>query len=51
MVKMIMHGCNGKMGRVITELVNADENVEIVAGVDTYMGTPNAYPVFAKVEE
>ncbi len=51
MVKMIMHGCNGKMGRVITELVNADENVEIVAGVDTYMGTSNAYPVFAKVEE
>lgn len=46
-----MHGCNGKMGRVITELVNADENVEIVAGVDTYMGTSNAYPVFAKVEE
>lgn len=51
MVRMIMHGCNGKMGRVITELVNADENVEIVAGVDTYTGTPNTYPVFEKIEE
>lgn len=51
MVRMIMHGCNGKMGRVITELVNADENVEIVAGVDTYTGAPNTYPVFEKIEE
>ena len=34
MVKAIMHGCNGKMGRVITDLIKADENIEIVAGVD-----------------
>lgn len=51
MIRMIMHGCNGKMGRVITELVNADENVEIVAGVDAYTGTSNTYPVFEKMEE
>lgn len=49
MIKVIMHGCNGKMGRVITELVKADENVEIVAGVDTYTGVVNEYPVFTEI--
>lgn len=51
MVKVIMHGCNGKMGRVITGLVSEDENVEIVAGVDAYMGIPNDYPVFESIEK
>lgn len=51
MIKVIMHGCNGKMGRVITELVKADENVEIVAGVDTYTGVANEYPVFTEIEQ
>ena len=31
MVNVIMHGCNGHMGRVITDLVNKDENIQIVA--------------------
>ena len=34
MVKAIMNGCNGAMGRVITEIIAADEAIEIVAGVD-----------------
>ena len=34
MVKIIMHGCNGKMGQVITKIVKEDTNAEIVAGVD-----------------
>ena len=51
MVKVIMHGCNGKMGRVITGLVSKDENVEIVAGVDAYTGIPNDYPVFESIEK
>ena len=33
-----MHGCNGKMGQVITKLVKDDNNAEIVAGIDKYMG-------------
>ena len=31
MVNVIMHGCNGKMGRVITNLVEEDYNIQIVA--------------------
>lgn len=51
MIKMMMHGCNGKMGRMITEIAKGDENAEIVAGVDTYVGVPNDYPVFESIEK
>ena len=34
MVKVIMHGCNGKMGQVITRLAESDPELAIVAGVD-----------------
>ena len=46
MVKILLHGCNGKMGRMITEIVKNDENAEITAGVDAYTEVPNEYPVF-----
>lgn len=51
MVRMIMHGCNGKMGQVITGICKEDENIEIVAGVDPYTELKNSYPVFAKISE
>lgn len=51
MVKMIMHGCNGKMGQVITKIVKEDANAEIVAGVDKYMGISNEYPVYENIEK
>ena len=38
MIKMIMHGCNGKMGQVITDICKEDSEIEIVAGVDPYSG-------------
>ena len=34
MVKIIMHGCNGKMGQVISGLIAADPDMELVAGID-----------------
>ena len=51
MVKAIMHGCNGKMGQVITGLVKNDAGIEFVAGVDAYMGISNTYPVFESIEK
>lgn len=50
MTKIIMHGCNGKMGQVITGLVREDEHAEIVAGIDMYTGIANEYPVFENIE-
>ena len=46
-----MHGCNGKMGQVITKIVKEDANAEIVAGVDKYQGIQNEYPVFSDIAE
>ena len=47
----MMHGCNGKMGRMITEIVKGDENAEIAVGVDAYTEVPNDYPVFDSIEK
>ena len=33
MVKIIMHGCNGHMGQVISGIVEKDPDAEIVAGI------------------
>ena len=51
MVRAIMHGCNGKMGRAITTLAKEDTEVEIVAGVDAYTEVANEYPVFDSIEK
>ena len=51
MVRLIMHGCNGKMGQVITKIVKEDSNAEIVAGVDTYLGITNDYPTFESIDK
>lgn len=51
MIRAIMHGCNGRMGQVITGLIKEDAKIEIVAGVDTYTGISNSYPVFESIEK
>ena len=51
MVKAIMHGCNGKMGQVISRLVEQDKEIEIVAGIDLYDGISNSYPVFKTIAD
>jgi 4-hydroxy-tetrahydrodipicolinate reductase len=51
MTKIIMHGCNGRMGQNITRLVAADPEIEIVAGVDMFDGITNTYPVFKSITE
>lgn len=49
MTRIIMNGCNGKMGQCITGICNADPEVEIVAGIDVYDGIKNDYPVFPSI--
>lgn len=51
MIKIIMNGCNGKMGQVISRLVDEDSEVEIVCGVDINTQQMNDYPVVASIEE
>ncbi len=49
MTNIIMIGCNGKMGQVITGIVNNDENATIVAGVDMFDDGHNAYKVYNSI--
>lgn len=51
MTKIIMNGCNGKMGQFITSICKEDTEVEIVAGIDVYDGIKNDYPVFASISD
>ena len=51
MVKIIMHGCCGHMGQVITQLVKEDSDAEIVAGIDVFDNGKMEYPVFKSLEE
>lgn len=51
MINVIMHGCNGKMGQVITGLAAEDQEVRIVAGVDAFDQKQGAYPVFSSLSE
>lgn len=51
MIKVIMSGCNGKMGRTISSIVAEDEETEIVAGLDIVDNKENGYPVFTEIEK
>ncbi|MCD8197266.1 MAG: 4-hydroxy-tetrahydrodipicolinate reductase [Lachnospiraceae bacterium] len=46
MIRIIMHGCNGYMGQVITALAQDEEGLEIVAGIDVADNRDNGYPVY-----
>lgn len=46
MTKIIMSGCNGKMGQVITRIVSEMEDAKIVAGIDPNTVASSDYPVF-----
>ena len=46
MLRIILSGCNGKMGRVITDIINKRDDAVIVAGVDLNISQNGPYPVF-----
>lgn len=46
MTRVIMHGCGGKMGKVVTSLIAAEADMEIVAGIDVKEVLDSPYPVF-----
>ena len=51
MTRIIMHGCNGRMGQMITDIVNEDPDAEIVAGIDVADNIEtNRYPVFTDID-
>lgn len=51
MINILLNGCNGKMGQVITRLSKEDKEAAIIAGVDfTPNSIKNDYPVYASLD-
>ena len=50
MVKILMHGCSGHMGQVITRLAAEDAQTEITAGVDPFNSGSYSYQVYPSIE-
>lgn len=46
MIRILLRGCNGKMGQEISKLVKKDEEYKVVAGIDRRESEDNYYPVF-----
>ena len=51
MIKVIVNGCNGKMGQCITGICKDDPEICIVAGIDVYNEIKNEYPVFSSINK
>ncbi len=51
MTNIILSGCGGKMGSVITDIVKNDENANIVCGLDVGENISRSYPVYKKTED
>jgi 4-hydroxy-tetrahydrodipicolinate reductase len=49
--RIIISGCNGRMGREISTCVSQREDCKIAAGIDLNTTIPNDFPVFAKPME
>lgn len=49
MIRVIINGCNGKMGKMLDEVIAPMEDVEIVAGVDLEDKGYYTYPVFPSI--
>lgn len=47
MIKVVVSGCNGSMGRVLTKVIDETEDMIIVAGIDKNISLyKNTYPVY-----
>lgn len=49
MVKVILHGCNGKMGQMLTSMCSQDDEIKIVAGIDASSPGQGAYPIYRDI--
>lgn len=47
MIKVLLCGSNGKMGQVLTTLIDEDNNMNVVAGIDKNVSDIYDYPVFS----
>jgi 4-hydroxy-tetrahydrodipicolinate reductase len=51
MINILMSGCNGRMGQVISRLASQSEILKIAAGYDIADTNKNSYPVFTDLNK
>lgn len=51
MTKLMMHGCNGVMGQVITKIIEETDDAVMAAGVDRQDDGHNDYPVYTNLSD
>ena len=51
MVRILLHGCNGHMGRVVSDLARGEQDLKIVCGVDINTEQHYDFPVFGTMKE
>lgn len=49
-MKIIVSGCNGKMGKSVVELVSKSQEHEIVAGIDKNTESDGLFPIYHSIE-
>ena len=50
MIKVILNGCSGKMGKMVVESSSQFPNLEIIAGIDKFPSDTN-FPIFKSIED
>ncbi len=51
MIRVLINGCNGKMGKVLANEIKKVPDIETLCGVDIYDTGDNEFPVFKNVKE
>ena len=51
MVKVILNGANGAMGKVVADLISADPDMEVVVGVDRRADMDAAFPIMDSINK
>ena len=51
MLNVLVNGCNGKMGNVVCDLINENENMQVVAGFDRVRYSDSQFPIFTDIAE
>lgn len=51
MLKVLINGCNGKMGQEVARRIKETEEVETLCGVDRVDTGDNSFPVFQKIDD
>mgnify|MGYP003309007183 CR=1 FL=1 len=51
MLKVLINGCNGKMGQVLKNEISNITDIKVLCGVDKIENVQNEFPLFTKIED